>query len=106
MPICGLSRFTAWATLSAILGAAVVQHALATREQFYPAVIYLATSKFSVVVLANLAAVLLVGVARLVKVVFLGDLRPREVEVRGWVSGCLTSGRFTSAHRSACVSPR
>ncbi len=68
---------------SLALALAVAHHALATREQFYPAVIYLVTSKFSVVVLANMAFVLIVALAKFLKRIFLGDLRQAEVEVRG-----------------------
>ena len=68
--------------LTATVGmtAAVVWHAFDTREQFYPAVVYLTTSKVCVAVLANcaLAAVLLLG--WLVQRTFLGSLREAEVE--------------------------
>jgi len=40
----------AYATLSGFLAVGVVSHAVFTRKQFYPAVIYLATSKFSILV--------------------------------------------------------
>ena len=43
-------KLSAYATLSSLLAAGVVGHAVMTRRQFYPAVIYLATSKFSILV--------------------------------------------------------
>jgi E3 ubiquitin-protein ligase synoviolin len=76
-----MSRFVAYAVVSAALTYSTVNHAIATREYFYPAVIYLVTSKFSVVVLCNMAVVLIVLLAKVLKSLFLGDLRPQEVEV-------------------------
>ena len=46
-------KLTAYAGLSAALAVSVVTHAVVTRKQFYPAVIYLATSKFSILVRKN-----------------------------------------------------
>lgn len=78
MPI----RFTIWAVVSTLLAIAVVQHAVATRESFFPAAVYLSTSKFALAVLVQFCVVLLVSFGRLVKWTFLGPLAPREVEVR------------------------
>ena len=77
-----MARFWLYAAVSALLTYSVVQHAVSTREQFYPAVIYMVTSKFSVVVLCNMAFVLLVTLAKVLKSLFLGELRQQEVEVR------------------------
>lgn len=74
-------RFAVYSAVSALLTYSVIQHAWATREQFYPAVIYLVTSKFSVVVLCNMAMVITVFVGKILKSLFLGELRPQEVEV-------------------------
>lgn len=49
----GLS-FVAYFSLSSALAAAVVSYAFQTRMQFYPAVIYLVTSKPAVLVLGNM----------------------------------------------------
>jgi E3 ubiquitin-protein ligase synoviolin len=73
-------RFTLYALFSALLAFLVVDHAFETREQFYPAVIYLVTSKHSIVVLANLAFVAIICVGKTFKSLFLGDLRENEVE--------------------------
>ncbi|XRB01972.1 ubiquitin-protein ligase [Pycnococcus provasolii] len=59
---------------------AMTYHAFATREQFYPALIYLATSKVAVVLLGNLALAALLVLGQILKVVFLGTLRDAEVE--------------------------
>ena len=45
-----------YVALSGCAAAGLVAHAWATREQFYPAALYLATSKAAVVVLSNFAA--------------------------------------------------
>jgi hypothetical protein len=46
--------FSSYALLSTALAGAVVAHAYHTRVQFYPTVIYLVTSKFSILVLGNM----------------------------------------------------
>jgi E3 ubiquitin-protein ligase synoviolin len=73
-------RFTLYAIFSAVLAFLVVDHAFETREQFYPAVIYLVTSKHSIIVLANLAFVAIICIGKTCKALFLGDLRENEVE--------------------------
>jgi E3 ubiquitin-protein ligase synoviolin len=85
-----MGRFTWYSLISALLAYAVVQHAFVTREQFYPTAVYLVTSKFAVVVLCNLVFVAIVLLAKLLKKMFLGELRPSEVEVRArscWCDG-------------------
>lgn len=59
----------------------VINHAFVTREQFYPAVIYLVTNKPSIVVLGNMAFVTVLFIAWIIKTIFLGTLKPTEVEV-------------------------
>lgn len=73
-------RFGLYALLSVAATYGVLRHAYVTREQFYPAVIYLASSKTSVVVLCNMALVLVVLAAAALKALFLGELRTAEVE--------------------------
>ncbi len=80
---CPSARFALYLLLSSALAFAVVQHAFHTREQFYPAVLYLVTSKFSLLVLANAAVAALVLLALFLQQLFLGKLEPREEEVRG-----------------------
>ena len=74
------SRFSLYLLASAALAYVVVAHAFATRGQFYPAAVYLVTSKLSVLALGNLAVALVVALAKALKLLFLGDLRPNEVE--------------------------
>jgi len=75
-------RFWPYAGSSLVAGSAVIAHSFHTREQFYPAVIYLVTSKVSVMVLCNLALVITIVFGRIFKRIFLGALRDAEVEVR------------------------
>ena len=76
-----LLRWLLYSAFSALLTYGVMNHAYVTREQFYPAVIYLVTNKFSVVVLGNMAMVIVVSIAAFLKMIFLGDLKTAEVEV-------------------------
>ena len=69
-----------YATASAVGAAAVVFHAFQSRRQFYPAMLYLATSKISLVLLSNMALVLLCLVWQALKLIFLGRLREAEIE--------------------------
>ncbi|CAI5739488.1 unnamed protein product [Hyaloperonospora brassicae] len=72
-----------WLYSSASLAACVglLCYTYVTREHFYPSVIYLVTSKVSVLVLSNAALVLTTLFGRLVKSFFLGTLREVEVEL-------------------------
>ncbi|XP_024542114.1 ERAD-associated E3 ubiquitin-protein ligase HRD1B [Selaginella moellendorffii] len=69
-----------YAAASVIGAVAVVYHAFYSREQFYPAMVYLSTSKISVLLLLNFAFVVLYAVWQLIKMIFLGSLREAEVE--------------------------
>lgn len=73
-------RFGRYAAASAVGATGVVFHAFNSREQFYPAMLYLATSKVSLVLLLNMALVVICAVWQLVKTIFLGPLREIEVE--------------------------
>ena len=67
---------------SAVATVAVLHHAVTTRHQFYPTVIHLVTNKASLLVLCNQAIVCVVAFAYMIKSLFLGSLKPTEVEVR------------------------
>eukprot|EP00897_Mesotaenium_endlicherianum_P005922 jgi/Mesen1/5358/ME000267S04503 len=69
-----------YAVVSTLTTAGVIGHAYYTREQFYPAMLYLATSKMSVVVLGNMLFVLTLLFGQLLKHIFLGSLREAEIE--------------------------
>jgi E3 ubiquitin-protein ligase synoviolin len=73
-------RFGRYAAVSAVGATGAVFHAFNSREQFYPAMLYLATSKVSLVLLLNMALVIICALWQLVKAVFLGPLREIEVE--------------------------
>lgn len=78
-------KWLLYAVASSLMAYGVVNHAYVTREQFYPAVIYLVTNKFSIVVLGNMGIVLVVTLAAFLKAMFLGELKSAEVEVsRYW----------------------
>mmetsp|Transcript_6110 Transcript_6110/g.9554 ORF Transcript_6110/g.9554 Transcript_6110/m.9554 type:complete len:615 (+) Transcript_6110:37-1881(+) len=76
-----MMRFTEYAICSTLLTGCVVFYAYATRIQFYPAVIYLVTSKPSIMVLGNMAFVFTIVVGQLTNKVFLGRLREAEREI-------------------------
>ncbi|KAJ8598672.1 hypothetical protein CTAYLR_003087 [Chrysophaeum taylorii] len=66
---------------SSVVTSSVVYYAYATREQFYPTVVFLVTSKLCVACLGNQAIVCTLLVGRAAKTVFLGTLREVEVEL-------------------------
>jgi E3 ubiquitin-protein ligase synoviolin len=75
-------KFWLYSTASLVACAGLLWYTYMTRMQFYPSVIYLVTSKISVLILGNAGLVVTILFARLVKSIFLGQLRDAEVEVR------------------------
>ncbi|XVF47080.1 hypothetical protein PTKIN_Ptkin03bG0080000 [Pterospermum kingtungense] len=73
-------RLRTYAGLSLVATLAVIYHAFHSRGQFYPAMVYLSTSKISLVLLLNIGLVVLCMLWQLTKRVFLGSLREAEVE--------------------------
>lgn len=73
-------RLQTYAGVSLIATLAVVYHAFNSRGQFYPAMVYLSTSKISLVLLLNMGLVIMCILWQLTKRVFLGSLREAEVE--------------------------
>ncbi|ESQ48334.1 hypothetical protein EUTSA_v100205850mg, partial [Eutrema salsugineum] len=71
-------RLRTYAGLSFLATLAVIYHAFSSRGQFYPATVYLSTSKISLVLLLNMCLVLMLSLWHLVKLVFLGSLREAE----------------------------
>merc|ERR1719262_1999000 len=69
-----------YVVVSGAAAAAVVAHAVQSREQFYPAALYLASSKVALAAGSNLALALALCSWKLTKWVFLGRLREAEVE--------------------------
>ncbi|KAJ3694713.1 hypothetical protein LUZ60_000090 [Juncus effusus] len=66
--------FSFLATISAIY------YAFSSRGQFYPAMVYLSTSKICFVLLLNTGLVIMLILWQLVKKIFLGTLREAEIE--------------------------
>uniref|UniRef100_A0A251UAB4 RING-type E3 ubiquitin transferase n=2 Tax=Helianthus annuus TaxID=4232 RepID=A0A251UAB4_HELAN len=75
-----MMRLQTYAGLSVIATLAVIYHAFSSRGQFYPATVYLSTSKVCLVLLLNMGLVIMCIMWQLTKLVFLGSLREAEVE--------------------------
>ncbi|KAF1899758.1 hypothetical protein Lal_00019889 [Lupinus albus] len=75
-----MMRLQTYAGLSLITTLAITYHAFNTRGQFYPAMVYLATSKISLVLLLNMGLVIMCVLWQLTKKLFLGSLREAEIE--------------------------
>ncbi|RAL51521.1 hypothetical protein DM860_011023 [Cuscuta australis] len=73
-------RLQTYAGLSLVATLAVIYHAFNSRGQFYPATLYLSTSKICLVVLLNMGLVFMCILWQLTKKLFLGSLREAEVE--------------------------
>lgn len=79
-PVPEMSSLARYVVLSFAVAGGLVYHALKTREQYFPAMLYLSTSKLSVVVLGNLAFAMTLCLGHVLKAVFLGQLREAEIE--------------------------
>lgn len=75
-----MMRLQTYAGLSLMGTLAVVCHAFNSRGQFYPAMVYLSTSKICLVILLNMGLVVMCSLWQLTKKIFLGSLREAEVE--------------------------
>ncbi|KAH9329674.1 hypothetical protein KI387_001782, partial [Taxus chinensis] len=73
-------RLGTYAAASAAGAVAMIYHAFHSRGQFYPAMLYLSTSKISLVLLLNMGLVIMCSLWQLIKIIFLGSLREAEVE--------------------------
>ena len=73
-------KLQTYAGLSLVATLAVIYHAFNSRGQFYPATVYLSTSKISLVLLLNMGLVIMCILWQLTRCVFLGSLREAEVE--------------------------
>lgn len=78
--VAAMVKLARYAAVSAVGATAIVYHAFKSQEQFYPAMVYLSTSKISLVLLLNMALVILCLIWQLIKGIFLGSLREAEVE--------------------------
>lgn len=73
-------KFASYAIVSTLVTAAACYFAWQTRQQFYPATIYMTTAKHNVVILANFGLMLLVLFGKILQRIFLGELARDEVE--------------------------
>ncbi|XP_020699318.1 ERAD-associated E3 ubiquitin-protein ligase HRD1 isoform X2 [Dendrobium catenatum] len=73
-------KLQTYAAFSFLATTAAVYHAFSSRGQFYPAMVYLSTSKICFVLLLNMGLVMMCITWQLVKRFFLGSLREAEVE--------------------------
>ncbi|CAB4271739.1 unnamed protein product [Prunus armeniaca] len=75
-----MMRLQTYAGISLVATLAIIYHAFSSRGQFYPAMVYLSTSKISLVLLLNMGLVIMCTMWQLTKKLFLGSLREAEVE--------------------------
>lgn len=73
-------RLQTYAGFSFLAMLTMIYHAFDSRGQFYPAMVYLSTSKICFVLLLNMGLVLMCMLWQLVKLLFLGTLREAEIE--------------------------
>ncbi|KAE8697051.1 ERAD-associated E3 ubiquitin-protein ligase HRD1B [Hibiscus syriacus] len=73
-------RLQTYASASIVAMLAVIYHAFNSRGQFYPAMVYLSTSKISLVLLLNMGLVFMCTLWKITKRIFLSSLREAEVE--------------------------
>lgn len=73
-------KLQTYASLSLMGTLAIIYHAFHSKSQFYPAMVYLSTSKISLVILLNMGLVVMCSLWQLTKKTFLGSLREAEVE--------------------------
>ena len=75
-----VSRFAQYSLCSTLLLGGTAYHAYSRCRQFYPAMVYLSSSKVSALVLGNQSLLLVLLFARLLKHLFFGSLRTAELE--------------------------
>lgn len=72
--------FALYFSLSILAGAATVSYACYTREQFYPVILFLVTSKLSFIVGVNVVVAFGIAYGKILKSLYFGRLRETEVE--------------------------
>ncbi|CAD5181954.1 unnamed protein product [Musa acuminata subsp. malaccensis] len=75
-----MMRLETYAGFSFLATISAIYYAFSSRGQFYPALVYLSTSKICFVLLLNMCLVIMCIMWQLVKRLFLGSLREAEVE--------------------------
>jgi E3 ubiquitin-protein ligase synoviolin len=73
-------RLQTYAAFSLLATTSAAYYAFSSREQFYPAMVYLSSSKICFVLLLNTGLVAMCVAWQIVKRIFLGTLREAEVE--------------------------
>ncbi|GER43780.1 RING/U-box superfamily protein [Striga asiatica] len=73
-------KLQTYAGISVMAALAMIYHGFSSRGQFYPAMVYLSTSKISLLLLLNMGLVGMCFIWQLTKKIFLGTLREAEVE--------------------------
>ena len=74
-------RFAGYTVASTLAAFGIVGYAYATRLQFYSAVIFLVTSKLSIMIIGNFVFLATLLAGKLTKSIFLGTLRDGEIDV-------------------------
>lgn len=74
-------NFKAYFSLSVLALASLVMYAYQTKEQFYPTILFLVTSKVSFVLSGNMIIASAILLSKLLKSIFFGELRDVEVEL-------------------------
>ena len=74
-------KFSSYFWLSVLVMAGNLYYAVQSRQQFYPIILYLATSKLSFLITSNLILAIFVLFGKSLKTLFLGNLRDSEVEL-------------------------
>ncbi|XP_039048545.1 ERAD-associated E3 ubiquitin-protein ligase HRD1A-like isoform X2 [Hibiscus syriacus] len=75
-----MMRLQTYTGLSFVAMLAVIYHAFNSRGQFYHAMVYLSTSKISLLLILNMGLVFMCILWQITKRIFLGSLREAEVE--------------------------
>ncbi|CAA0825532.1 ERAD-associated E3 ubiquitin-protein ligase HRD1A [Striga hermonthica] len=73
-------KLQTYAGISVMAALSIVYHGFRSRGQFYPAMVFLSTSKISLLLLLNMGLVGMCIIWKLTKKLFLGTLREAEVE--------------------------
>lgn len=74
-------KFASYFFVSLLAAFSVLVYAIYSREQFYPIILFLVTSKVSFVINANMLLAIAILVGRIGSYVFLGNLREVEIEL-------------------------
>ena len=83
------SKFSCYSATSLAVMACLIVHSTYLHAQFFPTVVWLTTSKISRVSIANTSFVILAIAGHVIKWMFFGTLKPRELEVRFLKHHCI-----------------